>query len=218
MSGATILVIAVLGIFGLFCLLFVLRMAWAWRFLWLDGYYRIILYNEDKHIVSVMKRMVGVRSFSLDVEGVTHRFEIESDKIFTQGRFKIRTLHYVLGDLKPKGNWIPVMPPSGIPSTQVDVLADDPMDLSDEDRSSTEFEYVANNTVTTQILNAFKDSVIGPGMSLILLGLVLLLGIGGLAIFMNNQFTELNERFDAQNGTRFESPGTGNNQIPGVLE
>ncbi len=223
MSAGEILVLAFVGLFSLGVLIFVLWQIFSLRYIWRDGYYRVILYNEDKHMMPMMLRLKAVKSFSLTLEDILHRFEIDSDHIFTQGRFKIRTLHYVLRDLKPKGGWMVKNPSIGHLATMVDPLRDDPIGPDDENRDSVEFGKVASNTVTAQLMDAFKEPKITPAITLLIIGGIVIVGILGLGFWQNDKFTKLDERLElispqSSTGGTFISPGGSGVTIPDAVK
>lgn len=162
-DAVLIVVFACLGYIGVSTLIVVGWQVWSFRWVWVDGYFKVIFYDGSKHMFPKLMKLGVDKSFRYKIGKTAHRYVIDPDTIYTMGRFKQRVLHYVIGDALPKA------------PTAIELMGP-----GEKNRSSVEFEKVAGNRITEQLLTVFKRSAISPTMALLILLVVMVVGFIGV--------------------------------------
>lgn len=154
---------------GVFCGLILLTLAtvvWSYRWVWMDGYAKVLFADEMKHIHVRLLRVLGESKFDASFNGKPETYRIDKNYIYTTGRFNQRIMCYVVGDLEPKS------------LLEIDPREDKP------NRSALEFNKVARNRVAEQTIDAFDDGILTPVMGMMLVGVILLIAIVGAAWYV----------------------------------
>ncbi len=161
------------SVFGVVVLIIIATIVHQFRYVIWSGYMRVNFTGEDRRGVSfVIKANSSDSNFELKVFDKVHKYELERDRIYRTGRFRLPTAYYVFGDSEP-----------------IDMLKTG----EKSDVSAVEYAQVARNTVTRDLLSAFNTQLLSAqNIFLITIGVVAI-GLLALGIFTNQKFETLTE-------------------------
>lgn len=136
-----------------------------------------VLYRDGhvtRHIVKKTNHGKGGERFTL----ADKTYRVIPDLVYRTGLWRVPTAYYIAGRMTP-----------------IDLL-----DVKSEKYTAEDYNVATEHHVVEGLLTAFRDSVLTPEMSLILLGLVVLGASGGVYYVLNGRFDELVLLLEATTG------------------
>ena len=133
---------------------------WTKRYLVIEGYHRVTFIREDKNIFRILIKLDKTAdSFSIGKGKNRVKYSVDKDTILHAGRLRLPAMFYIDGQRAP-----------------IDMLGG----KIKGDKSALDYQTVAENSVVTQLLQAFMPPFISPTTLLFLLSVVILLSSGAV--------------------------------------